>query len=284
MHWTLYVVITFTSSTTLYLILRKLRPANIPNEILNLAFFLLPAVALFVLNTYQHIALAVSIINLALLGLVAVFLWLGNSFLLRSLKITPNAGYPVLVGKSYVVATTLLSPFFFGAALTPKTIFAVAVILGFLYLVLVDKGPAKHSGNRAWIAYAFLTFGFWSAQALVLISMNDSGIPSTIMLMYISLCYSAIVLLEMAFKKTSLRPLLHNAPWLFALSVVTMSYNLFVIVGYKAAPNPGFMDAASAASVAAIAVLSAALFHDELTPRKCIGIGGAIFGLILLLV
>ena len=97
-----------------------------------------------------------------------------------------------------------------------------------------------------------------------------------------SIFYSSIVLIEVVIKKTSLEPVRKHLVWLFLISISTMLLNVFIIIGYKLAPNPGFIDAANTASVSAITLLAVVFFQDELTLKKAIGIIGVTIGLISL--
>ena len=53
-------------------------------------------------------------------------------------------------------------------------------------------------------------------------------------------------------------------------------------VGFNLAPNVGFVNAANAASISLLTLMSTFFFKDELTIKKMIGILGVTAGLLLL--
>lgn len=284
MNWIIVALIVFVSSTLLYLTLRKVRPFNLSDEIQNLSFFLLPAVSLFIYNISRHSTFRINLTEALSTFLVAVFLWIGNTFLLKSLKTAPNPGYTVLIAKSYLIITTLLSPLLFDSVITFKSVFAIGLILFFLSLILIEKKKVGPPNRTHWLRYACITFAMWGVQALILISIKNSLLNSSEILMLVSIFYSLIVVGEILIKKVSLAPVIKYWPWIILISIAAMFSNLFVIVGYKLAPNPGFIDSANAASVAAIAILACIFFKDNLSVKKGLGIIGVSIGLILLLV
>ena len=284
MNWIIVALIVFISSTLLYLTLRKVRSFNLSDEIQNLSFFLLSAVSLFIYNLFQHFNFRIHLYEILATFLVAVFLWIGNTFLLKSLKTTPNPGLTVLIAKSYLIITTLLSPLLFGSIITVKSVLSIGLILFFLSLMLIEKKKIQTSNKTGWLPYACITFVMWGVQALILMSIKGSLLNSSVILMLVSIFYCLIVITEILIKRISFMPVKRYWFWIILISIAAMCSNLFVIIGYRVAPNPGFIDSANAASVAAIAVLAYIFFKDHLTVKKGVGIIGVCVGLILLLV
>ncbi|MCA9369421.1 hypothetical protein KC721_03915, partial [Candidatus Woesebacteria bacterium] len=66
------------------------------------------------------------------------------------------------------------------------------------------------------------------------------------------------------------------------IGVFGASFNYFMQVGFDLAPNVGFVNAANAASISLLTLLSAVLFKDELTLKKMVGIIGVTVGLVIL--
>lgn len=282
MYWIVAAFIVFINATVLYLTLRKIKSLAIPNEILSLAFFLVPALVLFVLSFLQGLSFTISPIEALTLLLVATFLWLGNATMLKSLATAPNPGYTLLISKSYAVLTTLVAPILFGSTLNLKSVVAIVMVVFFCGFIMLEKRLTLRRGP--WVSYALMTFGFWSIPTLLLTAMKDVSLSSFTMLMYIALFYSLIEGVEIGLKKISLRSIGVHFFWLLIVSFSALFINLFLIIGYRVAPNPGFIDIANTASVAAIAFLAAVFYGDELTPKKSVGIVGVIGGLILLLI
>lgn len=283
MTWVVYAIFVFICSTALYLTLRKLSFFKLDDEIKNLFLFLPAAISLFIYASFNKQSLFINNREILSLIIASIFIWLGNVSILRSLKISPNPGYPVLIGKSYVLITALLSPILFGSILIVKSVGLILLILFFISLIIIDKTKKQNIKRPNWIFPALLGFLFWEIMSLSLISLKRPGLSSGVIIMYLSLFSSVIISLEMIIKKISLFSAKKHTVWLLVLGMIGLFFNLFMITGYKLAPNPGYMDAVNASSVAAITLFSALIFKDEITLKKGIGIAGVIICLILLL-
>lgn len=66
------------------------------------------------------------------------------------------------------------------------------------------------------------------------------------------------------------------------IGIFGSSFNYFMQVGFNLAPNVGFVNAANAASISLLTLMSAVFFKDELSVKKMIGIVGVTAGLLLL--
>lgn len=66
------------------------------------------------------------------------------------------------------------------------------------------------------------------------------------------------------------------------IGVFATSFNYFMQVGFDLAPNVGYVNAANAASISLLTLMSALLFKDDLSLRKIIGIIGVTVGLFVL--
>ena len=69
---------------------------------------------------------------------------------------------------------------------------------------------------------------------------------------------------------------------LLAVGLLGASFNYFMQVGFTLAPNVGYVNAANAASISLLSIMSAVIFKDELTLKKMIGIAGVTVGLFIL--
>lgn len=284
MSWITFAILIFFCSTTLYLILRKLSFLKVGNEIQNLFLFLPAAFVLYFYSLAKRYSLFITGQELAYLLIASFSIWIGNVAILKSLKSAPNAGYPVLIGKSYVLITILLSPILFGSVLTLKSIVLVLLILFFISQIIIDKSKKNISKKVDWILPAFFGFFFWGIMALSMISLKRPSLTPEVIIMYISIFASVIIGAEMITRKVLIKSAVKHLGWLMVLGIVGLFLNIFFMMGYRVAPNPGYMDAVNAASVAAITFFSVLLFKDEITSKKAIGIVGVITCLIFLLI
>jgi uncharacterized membrane protein len=71
---------------------------------------------------------------------------------------------------------------------------------------------------------------------------------------------------------------------LLLIGVFGASFNYFMQIAFSLAPNVGYVNAANAASISLLTLMSSIFFKDELTPKKTIGILGVTAGLLLLFI
>src|SRR5258708_33020486 len=169
MNWILASLIMFVSSVILYLFVRKSQLQQIPNIFNNLTMFVVPCVIFCFISLFTHASFLLSPQNFLLILFTAfVFSYLGNRFSLTSIKEAPNPGYSLIISKSYVVFTSLVSIFVFNSPLTVKDVIAIALIIIFSALIVIDKATHKTSKNSLlWLLYAFGAFFAFGFLALV---------------------------------------------------------------------------------------------------------------------
>lgn len=284
MTWIVFAVGVFFSSTFLYLVLRKLSFLKVNNEIQNLFLFLPAVIVLYFYSITNRYSLFLTVKELTNLIIASFSIWIGNVAMLRSLKNAPNAGYPVLIGKSYVLITILLSPILFGSILTLKSTVLIILILFFISQIIIDKVNKNSSKKSEWILPAFIAFLFWGIMALLMISLKRPSLAPEVIIMYLSIFASIIIGVEMVIRRIPIKPVVNHFGWLIFLGIIGLFLNIFFMIGYRVSPNPGYMDAVGASSVAAITLFSVILFKDEITLKKTIGIVGVILCLIFLLI
>ena len=111
----------------------------------------------------------------------------------------------------------------------------------------------------------------------------DIGVGVLPRLIYSMIIVSALIVIEMKFKKVKYSGL--TASQLITLLVVGISatgFNYFMQLGYQLAPNPGYINAVNTSSISLVTLFSIFLFKDEFSPRRIIGVVGATIGLLLL--
>lgn len=195
----------FVSSVVLYLLLRKSQLMGIGNIYNNLAMFALPAVGYAILGGVQQVSFLLPWWQIGLLILSAIFFsYFGNKASLRSVQLSPNPGFSLMISKSYVVATTLAAVILFGSELTWKGILAIGLILFFAFQIGVDykSGNQKLRVGR-WFIYSLGAFFAWAGLALISTYFIRLGVSLPARLFYICLVVSLIIGFEMWWKKPS---------------------------------------------------------------------------------
>jgi len=286
MNWIWVALSVIASSVVLYLAIRKTKDQGIALELRNLAMFSLPAILMLVYNLIQEVSLTISTTQLLIIVVAGVlFSWIGSMASLKSLELAPNQGYSLIISKSYVVMTAVLSVWIFNSPLTGKDLLAIALIVGFSALIMIDGKNRKTIGeNNTWLWLAGASFLAWGFLALTLTYLTSQEMISTVILFYLMSIVTGLITLELLFKKIKLKISKNDWRVLAIVGLASTGFNLSLVVGYKMAPNPGFINAANAGSIALVTLFSAWIFKDELDRRKLAGVLGVLLGLGLLLV
>lgn len=283
MNWIIISMLMFGSSVVLYLLVRKSQLQHIYNTVNNFYTFLIPTVIFFAIVIYMHISFELPLYLFLIIILTSFFLsYLGNRASLRSIKSAPNPGYSLIISKSYVVYTTLISIVLFKSDISLKNSVAIIIIIIFSALIMLTKKITKQRQSKEWIIFAFGSFFAWGTLALVSKFILSHDVQVFLYLFYLHLFVSVFIFIESKVRHISLVTTKANIPILLYIGIANMLFNLFLQYGIKIAPNPGYINAVNASSISAVTLLSAYFYKDELTTIKLIGIFGVTAGLMLL--
>lgn len=273
------------SSVALYLFVRKSKDVEIPIDIQNLGMFLPPAIFVGAYNLLQKKSFGISPLHLVIIGFAAFFFsWLGNIASLKALKKAPNPGYSLVISKSYVLMTSILAVWIFGSTLTIKSIIAIVLIVLFSAMIIIDKKKEHDSKDKKWIWLTFGAFLAWGFLALTLKYLTNEGLESTVILFYLMLFVSVLISAQLIVKRSKIQLKKNYLPLFLLMGIASTFFNLFIILGYQYAPNPGYINAANAGSIALVTIFSALLFKDELNLKKVFGVLGVVGSLMLLFI
>jgi len=284
MNWIIASLLMFLSSVALYLFVRKSNELKTPQQLNNLAMFLIPVIVYlilafnsgvnFTLNTFQYTIIIVQGI---------FFSYLGNVFSLRGIEYSPNPGYSLIISKAYVVFTAVASIFIFNSTLTFKSVIAIAMIILFSAVIMIDRSKDKKESDKRWLLYTIGAFFCWGLLALSSKYLLNLGVPILTRLIYSMVIVTALIIGEMKIKKVSIfrisRPQFNT---LLMIGLFGAGFNYFMQVGFNLAPNVGYVNAANAGSISLLTLMSTLIFKDELNPKKMLGIIGVTIGLLLL--
>ena len=251
-------------SVVLYLFIRKAKDVAMPTDIQNLAMFLPQAVFMAIYTLAQDNSFKISLADILTIAAAAIFLsWLGNIASLRALQKAPNPGYSLVISKSYVLMTSILSVWIFGSALTGKSIIAIVLIVIFSAVIILEKEKTNMKKDKEWIWLTLAAFLAWGFLALVFKHLTNKGLLPAVMLFYMALFVSVMILAQLARKRTQIKFKKNYLSLFLVIGLASALFNLFMVVGYKYAPNPGYINAANAGSIALVTIFSALLFKDE---------------------
>ena len=274
----------FLSSVALYLFVRRSNALKTPQQLNNLAMFLIPVLVYLVLIVRTPTNFLLTPFQYLLIVVQGIFFsYLGNMFSLRGIEYAPNPGYSLIISKSYVVFTAVASIFIFSAPLTIGSVVAIALIIVFSALITIDKDKNRTDSNKLWFPYTMGAFFCWGFLALSSKYLLNVGVPILTRLILSMVVTTVIIFGEIIYKKVELRKVSKDQLiTLLMIGVLGASFNYFMQVGLNLAPNVGFVNAANAASISLLTLASAFFFKDELTIKKMIGVFGVTAGLLLL--
>lgn len=285
MHWILADVLMFISSVTLFLAVRKAALDKLPTQFNNLAMFAIP-LFIFVgisLATRPSFALTLSQ-ALVMLFTGIVLAYFGNATSLKSIELAPNAGYSLILSKSYVVLTSVLAVFLFDARLTLAAGLAILLIVCSSALIMVNPKQTHRAKSNKWVYLAIGSFLCWAFLSLSAKYFALQGVPMIVFLVYIFTIVCICIVAEMLCKKVNFNIVGKHSGVFFLIGLTSTGFNFFNFYAISIAPNVGYVNATNTASIGAVTILSALIFKDELTKRKLAGVAGIILGLFLLFV
>lgn len=148
MNWIIASLLMFLSSVALYLFVRRSNTLKTPQQLNNLAMFLIPVIVYLLLTIGTPTRLFLQPFEYFIILIQGIFFsYLGNVFSLKGIQYSPNPGYSLIISKSYVVFTAIASIFIFNAPLTSKSVIAILCIMVFSALIMIDKDKDKSESN-----------------------------------------------------------------------------------------------------------------------------------------
>jgi len=286
MNWIIASLLMFVSSVALYLCVRKSNAQKTPQQLNNLAMFLIPVLVYIALTVKTPTSFTLKPFEYLLILVQGIFFsYLGNVFSLKGIEYSPNPGYSLIISKSYVVFTAIASIFLFSAPLTMKSGIAILLIVLFSALITINKDKSRTTSNKLWLPYTMGAFFCWGFLALSSKYLLNMGVPILTRLILTMLVVTILIFGEIKLKKINIFQI--NKPQVVTLlfmGIFGASFNYYMQVAFNLAPNVGYVNAANAASISLLTLMSALIFKDELTPRKMLGIFGVTAGLLLLLI
>ena len=284
MNWIIASLLMFVSSVALYLCVRKSNTLKTPQQLNNLAMFLIPVLVYITLTVRTPTSFTLKPFAYLLISVQGIFFsYLGIVFSLKGIEYSPNPGYSLIISKSYVVFTAIASIFIFSAPLTSKSVIAILLIVLFSALITIDKDKSKTISNKLWLPYTMGAFFCWGFLALSSKYLLNVGVPILSRLILSMVVTTVLIFVEIIYKKVEWKKVSRDQiVTLLLIGIFGSSFNYFMQVGFNLAPNVGYVNATNAASISLLTLLSSFFFKDELTLKKMIGIFGVTAGLLFL--
>lgn len=286
MGWIGYSLLMFFSSVVLYLVIRKLSLIKVPTELVNLSMFVAPLVLFIVIGLSSGTDFSISAWHWLVIAISAiVFSYGGNVASLKAIDIAPNPGYSLVVSKSYVLFTTIVSVLLLGQVLSWTSAIAIVLIVGFSALIMISPKSAKHVKSNKWVWLSLASFFAWGMLSLSSKYLFTNGVEMYTFLIYL---YVFVIVFMVASNRINRRMVrgvaVKNWAMLLAVGVLCTLFNIGQFEAIRLAPNVGYVNAINAGSISLVTVMAVVFFKDELTLKKALGVVGVTIGVILLLV
>jgi len=285
MDWIFLSLLMFFSSIALYLSIRKSSLSGFPTQLNNLAMFTIPLFFYASIGIFSKQNFLITLSQLIIILVSAIlFSYLGNVFSLKSIEYSPNPGYSLVISKSYVVLTTVISVILFHSPLSLQKALAIVIIIVFSALISINPKANKINSKKIWLPLAFGAFFCWGFLSLASKYLFSQGLNTFVFLTYVYFIVTLCIFTETRSKKIPLN-LVRKNPWIFLfIGILSTSFNLFMFQAIKFAPNVGYVNAVNASSISLVTIFSILLFKDEFSLKKLIGVIGVTIGLFLLLI
>lgn len=271
-------------SVCLYLTVRKSSILKFPTQFNNLAMFLVPLVIYAFLGYVRQVNYNISLNDFLVIFVASVFFsYIASVTSLKSIELAPNPGYSLVISKSYVVFTTLVSFLFLDGEITIRKSVAIILIVLFSGLIAVDPKKTKEVKSKIWLAYTMYSFFGWGLLTLAIKYLSIHGLSTLTTITYVYALVSLLIVLEIWLKKVKFEVNKPSIFYFFAIGVFSSLFNYFNFHSLTIAPNVGYVNAINASSISIVTILSIVLFKDEFSYRKLFGVFGVTFGLLLLL-
>lgn len=285
MNWIITSFLMFGSSIIYYLIVKKAQLSKIENKFYMVANFSIPAVLFFALNLNQQFSMVIPFKFIIAILLQSFFLsYIGAAIGYVAINKAPNAGYSLVIQKSYAIYTSFAAIYLFNSSLTLKKLFAILIVLVSSAIISITRGKHIRSHHYMWVFLSLISFFCYGTAALVNKYIISQGVPSPVLLFWVMIFVTLISSVDLFIHRTKAQfhATPHNVLLLFLIGFSVFFFYYFKQISEVAAPNIGYVNAINTASNAAYTILVALIFKDHLSWKKMIAVLGVTLGLILL--
>lgn len=286
MNWVITSSLMFFSSIIYYLFVRKAQQNKIDNRSYVFINTFIPLLFLLAFSIFQKYTILINPLFIGILFFQAFFLsYIGSIAGYIAIGKAPNAGYSLVIQKSYSIYTSIAAVFLFNSVLSIYKFIAILIILICTAIISITRGKKINVVNYSWVIYSFLAFFCFGTSSLVNKYVFSQGIPPSVILFWIMLFVSLFAFIDLLknIKEVPIQILKNNWLLLFIMGFSVTFFYYFKQISEVSAPNIGYVGAINAASNAFFTVLVALVFKDTLSWRKFVAVLGVTFGLMLLI-
>lgn len=284
MNWILASMLMFTSSVVYYLTIRLGQKKGVTVKEYMAINYPLPALVFFLMIIGKGGSFAVPVPVIPLILFHGIILeYIGGTLSYKAIHAAPNAGYSLVIQKSYAIFTSVAAIFLFNATLPLWKFGTIVMIIVFAGILSIDpKGTRKTTSH--WFILSLIPFLFFGSNSLVSkYAVSVAGAGLVVYLFWLFLLMSIITTLDILRGKQTFA--LNTSHWktLALIGISGTSFYYFKNVAQIAAPNVGYVGAINTASNAFVALLVALLYKEHMSWIKFIAVVGIVAGMIFII-
>ncbi len=287
MNWIIASLLMLVFSNVYYLILRRAQQKGIPGKLYMVANFSVPPLLYYLLGSSKGLSFVLPLAQLTMVFLISLFLnWFSALVSYYAITKAPNAGYSLIIQKSYAIYTGIAAIFLFGSVLPWQKFAAIIIVLASTTLVIAGEKVRHKDTGLTWVGLSFVTFFLFGTLRLAGRWMVFQGVPVVVYLFYLHGIVAIISLFDLGihWQMSRIKMTTERAVLLLGIGISVTLFYYFFQVAEVASPNIGYVNAINTASNALYTILVAWLLGDSLSGKKFLGVLGVTFGIILLLV
>jgi drug/metabolite transporter (DMT)-like permease len=221
------------------------------------------------------------------LFLNAFFLsYIGSSVSYVAISKAPNAGYSLIIQKSYAVYTSIAAIYLFHSTLTVTKFVAILIVLASTAFISISPDKKVKKQNYWWVILSFISFFCFGTLRLTNKMFVSAGVPVIVLLFWTQAFVAFFSTIDYLLHKEKLDLKIHrnDIPILVALGISVTFFYYFLQISEVTAPNIGYVNILNTASNAVYTILVAWLFKDKLTKEKILAVITATIGIIILVI
>lgn len=284
MNWIIASMLMFCSSIVYYLTIRLGQKKGVTVKEYMAINYPLPTLVFFIMNVVSGGSFVVPISVIPLILFHGIILeYIGATLSYKAIQAAPNAGYSLVIQKSYAIFTSIAAIFLFGAVLTPWKFLAIISVIIFAAIISIDT-KGQHKAKSNWFILSLIPFLFFGSNSLVskyAISFGGATLLSYIFWLF--LLMSVITTFDMLRGKNKV--VISTSHWktLALIGISGTSFYYFKNLAQIIAPNVGYVGAINTASNAFVALLAALLYKEHLSWIKFAAVVGIVVGIIYII-
>lgn len=157
----------FISSIVFYLSVKKLQMLGVDKRIYTIANYAFPTIVFFVFAVINKFSLIYPIVLLvSFIVFRAVLNYIGTIAGYKSMEGAPNAGYSLIIQKSYAVYTLFAAVILYGSEVSWYKFALSGFILLCAAVVAYQKGKKVNRINYQWVIYAVVAMVCFGTTSL----------------------------------------------------------------------------------------------------------------------